>query len=548
MKVLLALLAPVWLLSVAWAQNQSFLLTQEVAKRLRLRAHVLWVDSTANLRVLNSREGIASLVRKAKEAHIHTIVLDVKAISGEVIYLSQIAPRLRQWGGVSLPEELDVLAEVIREANQVGIEVYASFNTFTEGHRAVGRGHAYERPEWRCVFIEPAYSLRLPDGTQIPLVQNSAEGVRVIVSGRLTPLQQARRILVLVNANQLVDGIVMGEALPAEGFALTEGNIAISFPSDWRERIFALLPLGRRVEFIVQTRFVPATEASSESAAVFVNPANPEVRTYEKSLIREVAERYAVAGVVLDRMRYPNLYADFSEWSRKRFEEEMGVRVQAWPQDVMGFSEVPGGNIVRGALWAQWHEWRARQIRNFLRELREELLALKPSLQIAAYVGAWYGNDYEVGRHWGSDLNPPPHGWHTPNFRLTGIAGYLDWLTVGCYYPLPEVADAQRYARSEGATVEAAAQLSLRAVRDSTWIYAGLYLLEYHRDEGRFRKAIRAALAHSQGLMIFDTVYLDDYGWWGVLAEELSPGFAPPHRYPRLLQTIRATRDTLQPR
>lgn len=48
----------------------------------------------------------------------------------------------------------------------------------------------------------------------------------------------------------------------------------------------------------------------------FVNPSNPEVQDFQLARIEEVLKNYDVDGVVLDRCRYDNLFADFSDLSK----------------------------------------------------------------------------------------------------------------------------------------------------------------------------------------------------------------------------------------
>ena len=58
---------------------------------------------------------------------------------------------------------------------------------------------------------------------------------------------------------------------------------------------------------------------TSESTKFF-NPAHPEVQTFLCDLLKDLAG-YDLDGIFLDRGRFLNLQADFSEESRKQFEE-----------------------------------------------------------------------------------------------------------------------------------------------------------------------------------------------------------------------------------
>jgi len=53
-----------------------------------------------------------------------------------------------------------------------------------------------------------------------------------------------------------------------------------------------------------------------------MNPANPEVQQYQKDILKEFALKYKkIDGIILDRMRFDNITSDFSDLSRKLFEE-----------------------------------------------------------------------------------------------------------------------------------------------------------------------------------------------------------------------------------
>ena len=51
----------------------------------------MWVDATANLTWLIDRAQVRQFVRNCREVGVNCIVLDVKPISGHVLYNSEIA-------------------------------------------------------------------------------------------------------------------------------------------------------------------------------------------------------------------------------------------------------------------------------------------------------------------------------------------------------------------------------------------------------------------------------------------------------------------------
>ena len=97
---------------------------------------------------------------------------------------------------------------------------------------------------------------------------------------------------------------------------------------------------------------------TSESAKFF-NPAHPEVQTFLCNLLEDLAS-YDLDGIFLDRGRFLNLQADFSEESRKQFEAYMGgIKIQNYPDDILapGASSLPA---TYPKYMTKWLEFRAK--------------------------------------------------------------------------------------------------------------------------------------------------------------------------------------------
>jgi hypothetical protein len=97
----------------------------------------------------------------------------------------------------------------------------------------------------------------------------------------------------------------------------------------------------------------------------------------------------------------------------------------------------------------------------------------------------------------------------------------------------------------ENATVEAAANQSLKAVNNAAFVYAGLYLLDYKDRPDDFRKALQSALTNSQGVMLFDLTYLEQFDWWSILEETFTQPLRAPHDIPDLLPALRRAQRAL---
>jgi len=65
----------------------------------------------------------------------------------------------------------------------------------------------------------------------------------------------------------------------------------------------------------------------------FLNPSNPDVQEFLLHLLRDLSQ-YKVDGIFLDRCRYDDLRADFSEESQKQFKTFVGDEQVRFPEDV----------------------------------------------------------------------------------------------------------------------------------------------------------------------------------------------------------------------
>src|SRR2546421_856358 len=86
-----------------------------VAAKHKLQARIMWIDATANIDRYNTEDKIVSLVQEIKSGGFNTIALDVKPISGQVIYPSAFAPKLTEWQGKIPPSDFVPVAIFVRE-------------------------------------------------------------------------------------------------------------------------------------------------------------------------------------------------------------------------------------------------------------------------------------------------------------------------------------------------------------------------------------------------------------------------------------------------
>lgn len=525
-------------------------LATTLARQANLEGRVMWMDATANLQRLSTREGVSDVFEKCKKANINTVVVDVKPLSGHVLYNSRIAPKLQQWKDFKYPEGYDLLSTAIWEGKRRGIRVYASINVFSEGHKLVKTGPLYEKPQLQAIVYDVERTVTAPDGASRALAvgENLGPGEDQVVSydpgfsdlKKLGP-KDAALVMNGETVTAVVDGALAegGIPVPAGGFLLVGRGTGAAWLLEHAQ-------VGSALKFSAKPVLQPILEAPSEAVGGFVNPANPESRAYMIRIVEELCDNYPLDGIVFDRMRYSSLRTDFSPLSREKFEAWLGKKVENFPTDIYTYDPIPGRPIIPGPYYKDWLEWRARNINDWLAEARQAVQRKKPGLGLGVYVGSWYPSYYSVGVNWGSDDYFAGYDWMKPSYPSTGYAGKLNWLATGCYFTVATRSDARQLGLPEDRTVEAAAETSVRAVNDSAFVYAGLYLLDFRDKPEEFRRALRTAVAHSQGVMIFDLVYIEEYNWWNILTEEFAAPRRAPHDVPGLQPAIQEAKKVLR--
>jgi len=573
----------------ATAQNAPQI-ARSVSAALGAQGRLMWVDGTANVArtitqdgrsvtvdYTTTREGVIDVVHKCKAAHINTLVIDVKPLSGQTLYASKIAPRMREWKGHKLPD-FDVLAAFVEEGHKAGLQVDACVNILSEGHKYFSVGLAYEHPEWQSIVYTVdrgltvpltggRLSVRVPGEPSDPAAPTVLADENAILGSEptsgLVGLESVdskggevnssavpgKQLNIVMDGDNKCVGIVDSALLGDDPLIAPEGGHLIPATRDAdRAWCAANVKPGTLLVFDIQTSRVPIAQAPSEKIACFVNPLHPEARKHELDIVRELVTNYDIDGLVLDRCRFSNLYNEFSDRTREAFTQWLRSRrsprsIAQWPQDIFTFSKEPNGKMKEGPLYKPWLEFRAQVIRDFVADVAKIVRTTKPSMALGTYVGSWYPAYYEVGVNWGSPKTKLRYPWFTPDYPMTGYAEFFDWVSTGCYYPTATREDARANGLSEKGTVEYAAQLSDLAVADGAFVYAGVYVVDYMKHPEIFAKALDAAGRQTQGWMIFDLSYINDYNWWPYLESAYRTDAIAPERLSGVLSEIRSARD-----
>lgn len=422
--------------------------TQKEVQKTGSKKNILWFDATANFHRFTFKDSIKYYLQKSKECGVTDIVVDIKPITGEVLYPSRIAPEMKEWKGEyasgKKQEGWDMMTFFIDEGHRLGLTVHASANVFVAGHNYFDRGVVYQdtsKKHWQTI---------------------------------------------------------------------------------------SYLPSG----------FTPITEQKKKYSAM-LNPALRDVQLYQLSILKEFISLYPkLDGIILDRVRYDDLEADFSDASRTLFEGFIGQKVNNYPSDIFSYDSKKKASVIEGPLFKKWIEWRAKIIHDFIYEARAELKTINPRLIFGDYTGSWYPTYYRVGVNWASKEYDPSRqfNWATPDYKKYAYAEALDLYTTGSYYfevnkKEAQSADINKTDRSEAGqsmerddwyTVEGSAEMAKLITHSKVPVYAGLYVEQYSSDPEQFVKALKMCRSKSDGAMVFDIVHIINKGWWDQLKRGLT--------------------------
>ena len=122
------------------------------------------------------------------------------------------------------------------------------------------------------------------------------------------------------------------------------------------------------------------------------SPVNEEYRTHILNVLKEVVTKYPdIDGLMLDRVRYDGITADFSPLSREKFEAYTGKKLSKFPEDIFTWKKNADGKYVPqpGRYFPKWLEWRTKNITDFMALARKEVKAANPRVSFGTYTGAW---------------------------------------------------------------------------------------------------------------------------------------------------------------
>lgn len=290
----------------------------------------------------------------------------------------------------------------------------------------------------------------------------------------------------------------------------------------------------------VNRGIIPITEEKHKYGAM-VNPINPEYQSYIISVMKEIITKYPeVDGLILDRVRYDGITADFSDLSRREFEKYIGHKIAKFPADILSLKKKGDEGrfeVVPGKYYKKWIEWRTKNITDFMKHARTEVKATKPDAIFSTYTGAWYPTYYEVGVNFASkDYDPAKDfDWATDDYKNYGYAELIDLYTTGNYYTDITIEESRKNSNtvwnetdSQGHSgswycVEGSCK-HLRDIMGNNDVLGGVLVDQLYFDKTRLPRAIEMNLRASDGLMIFDIVHIINKNLWPEVEQGMRAG------------------------
>ena len=520
--------------------NDGMGLAQQRARAEHLQARILWVDGTANLERVNTTAKIQKLMAKVADVGFNTVVFDIKPISGQVLYKSNIAPKIEEWRGQKLPKDFDPLPVMIHEAHLRKLQLLVSMNAFSEGHTLMKVGPGYGKPDQQSVLYDAVPQVIFGDRAAMDVaskssVQDSDGKLHLFTDAVKLKVAEDSVVVVVSKSGAIVSTLnAQNPKIPSGGFLVEGSGDAADFLK--QHAISGSLKVDSRPEYV-------KTADHPDQYPLMMNPNNPDVRDYALSIIKEVVSNYAVDGVLYDdRLRFAGMNADFSEDSQSQFESYIHRKI-SWPDDVfkITFDRNLKKGLRPGPYYDAWMLWRSLQMRNWIAEVRSVIKHTRNQALFGIYAGSWYGEYPKFGSNYGGSNLEAGFSFLTPQYEKTGFANLLDLLITGCYYTVPTIYDAMSDGASTGSTVEAAGQLTNRVVDDQCWAYAGIDLETFGGNADALANAIQAACGSTQGVMVFDLSHNIE-PMWPVFKCAFQFAARAPHAVPGLLTKVRDLR------
>ena len=279
-----------------------------------------------------------------------------------------------------------------------------------------------------------------------------------------------------------------------------------------------------------------ATELLSESGIVsilddngksakFFNPVHEDVQEYLCQLLDDLASYPDLDGIILDRCRFDEIQSDFSNYTKRKFEDYLGLTIQNWPNDVMR-ADIKTGSLPSQSnlppYFKQWLEFRVKVMHDFVAKARARVKAKNPDCSFGVYVGGWYGTYYGVGVNWASkSYNTASNysAWATADYQKYGYADLMDVILIGAYASPNQIYGSSEWS-VQGFCILAKDKIKGDApvvggpdVGNGDWAVGGAAINQ------AIKQSVDAAINACDGYFLFDMIHLKNKNQWQYVKE-----------------------------
>lgn len=278
------------------------------------------------------------------------------------------------------------------------------------------------------------------------------------------------------------------------------------------------------VQQITDERPIQTVGSIDDFGEIFVNPANEEVVAYELSLIEEVINRYEIDGIVLDRVRYVGLSADFSKLTLDKWKKQAGITEEITPSDIYALTKKDDKiNIEYGRYFSSFNTFRAGLVSDFIQKVRSIVDKADRGIEFIDYTGSWYPDYYTVAANWASKEHRETSypATDAAEYAKTGYISYIDRMLSGFYYEDIEIREAREHKSAyDWHSVEGSADMAYAVTKKERPVLGSLYLFQYSDEPEKIKRAVEMCFKKSDGCMLFDLCYLTDNNWWSYAARQ----------------------------
>jgi hypothetical protein len=254
---------------------------------------------------------------------------------------------------------------------------------------------------------------------------------------------------------------------------------------------------------------------------IFVNPANDEVADYELGLIKELIDNYDIDGIVLDRVRYVGLSADFSQITLNKWKAYANITEDVNVEDIFKMTKVNGEiEVTYGKYFSSFNTFRAKMIHDFICKVRNVVDNAEHKVEFVDYTGSWYPEYFTVAANWASKkhIETSYAATNGEEYATTGYIAEVDRMLSGFYYEDVTIEEARANNQPEDwYSVEGSADIAYEVTKREKPILGSLYLFQYSANPADITRAVDMCFKASDGCMLFDLVYLEDNDWWSLV-------------------------------